>query len=65
MSNNRRNFLKTTAKVGAVTAVAGMSISACSSGKTNQREITKGKSRKTEVLYQKSQYWDAYYKVAH
>lgn len=65
MSNKRRNFLKTTAKAGAITAVAGMSISACSNAKLEQKEVAKGKSRKQEVLYQKSKYWDAYYKVAH
>lgn len=65
MSNQRRNFLKTTAKAGAITAVAGIAISACSNTKVEQQEVAKGKSRKQEVLYQKSKYWDAYYKVAY
>lgn len=65
MSSNRRQFLKTTAKAGAITAVAGIAITACSNNKVEQKEITKGKSRKQEVLYQKSKYWDAYYKVAY
>lgn len=64
MKNTRRDFLKTTAKVGAVTAVAGVAISACSSPK-EQNKIVKGKHKKEEVLYQKSKNWDAYYKVAY
>ncbi|RDU64859.1 twin-arginine translocation signal domain-containing protein [Helicobacter sp. MIT 14-3879] len=62
--NPRRKFLKTTAKAGAITAVAGIAISACSSNKSSTK-ITRGKSKKEEVLYQKSPYWEAYYKVAH
>ena len=61
---DRRNFLKTSAKVGVGVAVAGIAITACSD-KVEQKEITKGKSRKQEVLYQKSKYWDSYYKVAY
>ncbi|RAX51631.1 hypothetical protein CCY99_08695 [Helicobacter sp. 16-1353] len=61
----RREFLKTSAKAGAVTAVAGVAFSACSSGKPTQEGLTRGKSKKVEVLYQKSKYWDAYYKVAY
>ncbi|MBR7118360.1 MAG: twin-arginine translocation signal domain-containing protein [Helicobacteraceae bacterium] len=65
MSQDRRSFLKTTAKAGAITAVAGIAITACSNTKVEQKEVVKGKSRKQEVLYQKSKYWDSYYKVAY
>lgn len=65
MSNKRRNFLKTTAKVGTGVALTGVAFSACSSGKKEQKEVVQGKSKKQEVLYQPSKYWDAYYKVAH
>lgn len=61
----RRNFLKTSTKVGVATAVAGIAITACSNTKVSQKEVVTGKSRKQEVLYQKSKYWDSYYKVAY
>lgn len=65
MSNPRRKFLKSTAKAGAVAAVAGVAISACSESKVESKNLTRGKSKKQEVLYQNSKYWEAYYKVAY
>ena len=65
MPKDRRSFLKATAKAGVGVAVASVAISACSDTKVAQQEVTKGKSKKLEVLYQKSKYWDAYYKVAY
>lgn len=64
MANPRRKFLKTTAKVG-IAAVVGVALGACSKGEKDNANITYGKSKKQEVLYQKSKYWDAYYKVAY
>lgn len=63
-SEKRREFLKTTAKVTTAAAVAGVAFSACSQ-KVEQKEVVRGKSKKQEVLYAPSKYWDAYYKVAH
>lgn len=65
MSNPRRKFITGAAKVGVATAVAGVAVSACSSSKPSQKELSYGKTTKQEVLYQKSKYWDAYYKVAY
>lgn len=65
MSNPRRKFLKSTAKAGAVAAVAGVAISACSKSEVESKNLTRGKSKKQEVLYQSSKYWEAYYKVAY
>lgn len=62
--NARRKFLVSSAKVGAI-GVASVAIAGCSKGKPAQKELTRGKSKKVEVLYQKSKYWEAYYKVAH
>ena len=64
MLNPRRKFIVNAAKIGVVTAVAG-AVSACSSSKPLQKELSYGKTKKQEVLYQKSKYWDAYYKVAY
>lgn len=65
MLNPRRKFIANTAKVGAATIIAGATISACSNKKSPQKELSYGRTKKKEVLYQKSKYWDAYYKVAY
>lgn len=65
MSNPRRKFIVNAAKVGVASAVAGVAVSACSNNKPQQKELSYGKTKKQEVLYQKSKYWDAYYKVAY
>lgn len=65
MSNPRRKFITNTAKVGAASILTGVAISACSSNKSLQKELSYGRTKKQEVLYQKSKYWDAYYKVAY
>ncbi|MDE6885875.1 MAG: twin-arginine translocation signal domain-containing protein [Helicobacteraceae bacterium] len=63
--NPRRKFLKDSAKVGVAAVATGVAISACSNSTKTQQEVFKGKSKKQEVLYQKSPYWEAYYKVAY
>lgn len=65
MSNPRRKFIANTVKIGAVAAVSGVTISACSSNKIKKNELSYGKTNKQEILYQKSKYWEAYYKVAY
>ena len=66
MVNPRRKFLKNTAKVGAIAATTGVVMNACSTkSSASDKNLTYGKVKKEEVLYQKSKYWDAYYKVAY
>lgn len=66
MSNPRRKFLKSTAKAGAVAAVAGIAFNACSNKKVeSSNNLVRGKSKKQEILYQDTKYWEAYYKVAY
>ena len=48
---NRREFLKKVGLVGAVAANA-------------DENLKSGKSKKTEVLYKRSKYWELYYKQA-
>ncbi|PAF43595.1 twin-arginine translocation signal domain-containing protein [Helicobacter sp. 11S02596-1] len=63
--NSRRQFLKTTTKVGAVAAIGGLAISACSNTEKEQIGVVSGKSNKEEILYQgNTKYWKEYYSVA-
>lgn len=63
--NSRREFLKNTTKVGAVAAIGGLAISACSDNEVKQPEVVVGKSNKQEILYQgDTKYWKTYYSVA-
>ncbi|PAF43828.1 twin-arginine translocation signal domain-containing protein [Helicobacter sp. 11S03491-1] len=63
--NSRREFLKTTTKAGAIAAIGGLAISACSDSEVKQSGVIEGKSNKEEILYQgDTKYWKAYYRVA-
>lgn len=64
--NSRREFLKTTSKIGAVAAVGGLVITACNDKTTGQDNITTGgKSNKEEILYQgDTKQWREYYLTA-
>ncbi|PAF46449.1 hypothetical protein BKH46_07625 [Helicobacter sp. 12S02634-8] len=64
-NNSRRQFLKTTTKAGALAAIGGLAISACSKEEVKQEGVIRGKSNKEEVLYQgDTKYWKEYYSVA-
>ena len=57
---NRREFLKKSAlALGAVGTLGGASISFADDHK--DKDIVKGKSKKKEVLFQRSQNWENYY----
>lgn len=63
--NSRREFLKTTSKIGAVAAVGGLAITACSDNTTEQNNVAGGKSNKEEILYQgDTKQWREYYLTA-
>lgn len=63
MEKSRREFLKTTAKTSV--AVAGVSVALAGCGKKGTSEnLVRGKSPKTEILYQPTKQWNAYYSVA-
>ncbi len=63
MENSRREFLKKTAKTSV--AIAGTSVALAGCGKKGTSEnLVRGKSPKTEILYQKTKQWDLYYSVA-
>ena len=54
---NRREFLKKVGLVGAVAASGAVAANA-------NENLKSGKSKKTEVLYQRSKNWELYYKQA-
>ncbi|RAX57877.1 hypothetical protein CCZ01_04410 [Helicobacter monodelphidis] len=60
--STRREFLKKAAK-GSVTIAAGAAILTGCSGE-RLSHLSNKKSKKTEVLYQKSPHWELYYSVA-
>lgn len=53
MLNPRRKFITNVAKVGTATIVAGATMSACSSNKTLQKELSYGKTKKTRSVISK------------
>lgn len=56
---NRREFLKKSAlALGAVGALGGASLSFASE---ENKDLVKGKSKKKEVLFQRSENWEKYY----
>lgn len=68
MTENRREFLKKSLKVGTVaTAVAasGALGSQKVASEPDSNGVVKGKSNKKEVLYSKSEAWEKFYKVAY
>ena len=54
---NRREFLKKVGLVGAVAASGAVTANA-------DENLKSGKSKKTEVLYKRTKYWELYYKQA-
>ena len=54
---NRREFLKKIGLVGAVAASDAVAADA-------NENLKSGKSKKTEVLYKRTKYWELYYKQA-
>lgn len=63
--NSRREFLKTTSKIGAVATIGGLAVTACSDNATEQSNVVTGKSNKEEILYQSdTKHWREYYLVA-
>lgn len=63
--NSRREFLKTTSKIGAVATIGGLAVTACSDNATKQNNVATGKSNKEEILYQgDTKHWRGYYLVA-
>ena len=54
---NRREFLKKVGLVGAVAASSAVVANA-------NENLKSGKSKKIEVLYKRTKYWELYYKQA-
>ncbi|MBR8465296.1 Tat pathway signal protein [Campylobacter sp. faydin G-140] len=69
MKKDRREFLKKSLKVGAITgAVTATTLGASGLNTINEVDINGvvvGKSNKKEVLYHKTISWEQYYKVAY
>ncbi|MDO5046249.1 twin-arginine translocation signal domain-containing protein [Campylobacter sp.] len=70
MEGSRRDFLKKSLKIGAVSggmiATAAIANSANKVGlQADSNGVVLGKSNKKEVLYQKSKEWEYYYKIAY
>ena len=64
-TKQRREFLKNSLKLGALTGaamVAAKSVLANEQG--DDKAVLKGKSKKNETLYQESKRWKEYYSVA-
>lgn len=57
---NRREFLKKSAiALGAVSVLGGTSVALAQD--EERKDLVKGKSKKKEVLYQRSANWEKYY----
>ena len=63
MEKSRREFLKNATKTSVVVATSGVVLAGCGK-KGSSENLVRGKSPKTEILYQKTQQWDNYYSVA-
>lgn len=63
--NPRRRFLVNASKSTVAAAAAGMVVSnAMASDATPAKQIVRGKTKKVEILYQKTPAWENYYKKA-
>lgn len=63
--NPRRRFLVNAGKTTVAAAAAGMGVSnAMAAGATPAGQVVRGKTKKVEILYQKTATWDDYYKRA-
>ena len=63
METSRREFLKNATKTSIAVAGVSVALAVCSK-KGNSENLVRGKSPKTEILYQKTKQWDMYYSVA-
>ncbi|MCH5323075.1 MAG: hypothetical protein J1E31_05825 [Helicobacter sp.] len=63
MEKSRREFLKNATKTSVAIASTGVVLAGCGK-KGSSENLIRGKSPKTEILYQKTQQWDNYYSVA-
>jgi len=63
--NPRRRFLVNAGKTTVAAAATGMVVSnALAADATPAKQIVRGKTKKVEILYQKTATWDNYYKRA-
>lgn len=63
--NPRRRFLVNAGKTTVATAAAGMVVSNALAGDAKPaKQIVRGKTKKVEILYQKTPTWESYYKRA-
>ncbi|MGP1485550.1 MAG: twin-arginine translocation signal domain-containing protein [Campylobacter sp.] len=69
MEKSRRDFLRKSLKIGAVggTVIATSALAKMTSDDlpADEQNVVVGKSKKKEVLYNKSQEWAYYYKIAY
>ncbi|WP_291952495.1 Tat pathway signal protein [Campylobacter sp.] len=66
-TNQRRDFLKKSLKIGALGGVvSSIGVSALARDDyQEQNSVVLGKSTKKEVLYKKTMHWEKYYKIAY
>ncbi|MCR6590762.1 Formate dehydrogenase subunit or accessory protein [Campylobacter insulaenigrae] len=65
-TNQRRDFLKKSLKIGALSVVASASVNALAKDDyQEENSVVLGKSTKKEVLYEKTMNWEKYYKIAY
>lgn len=66
MEQTRRDFLKKSLKVGALTTLTTSAFASQNiTSKQDSNGVVVGKSKKKEILYTKSEIWDKYYKIAY
>lgn len=68
MQENRRDFLKKSLKIGTVATAAGVAATSLMAGESQEKGssgVVRGKAKKKEVLYYKSEAWAKYYNVAY
>ncbi|NLU33679.1 Uncharacterised protein [Wolinella succinogenes] len=63
--NSRRKFLVKAGKTSVLLAGGAIVLSGCNNEPKASPELTRGKSKKTEILYQKSPHWEEYFSVAY
>lgn len=61
--NSRRRFLIKAGKGSVLLAGGAIALSGCNDSSAQAPELTRGKSKKKEILYQKSKFWEAYYSI--
>ncbi|PSM53265.1 putative formate dehydrogenase-associated protein [Campylobacter blaseri] len=64
MKQKRRDFLKKSLKIGAVTGAAATLAMASDKVEPGSSGVVSGKAVKKEILYYKSRDWEKYYNVA-